>query len=225
MDTLPEASPRPTPGPRDASATASTPKTPARERILETAALLFYRQGIHAVGVDAIVAESGVAKMSFYRHFPSKDDLIRAVLELHDRRYWAWWDEALALHPDDPRQQLRDLFAAAGERLLRPAYRGCAFINFTAEYAQVGHPGYDIVIANKRQQRARLGALVDRLGVAEPELLADQLLFLMEGARVSALTLGDAGPARHLPRAAEALVSSHVAASTPNPALAQVIAR
>src|SRR5579862_3034028 len=88
----------------------------ARERILATAADLFYRRGIHAVGVDAIVAESGVAKMSFYRHFPSKDDLIRAVLVLHDGRYWTWWDEALARHPDDPRQQLRDLFAALGER-------------------------------------------------------------------------------------------------------------
>jgi AcrR family transcriptional regulator len=188
---------------------ASKKPLPARERILDAAAALFYREGIHAVGVDAIVAESGVAKMSFYRHFPSKDDLIRAVLELHDRRYWTWWDRAMALHPDDPRQQVRDLFAAVAERLHQPAYRGCAFINFTAEFAQLGHPGYDVVTSNKRQQRERLRALAGRLNVADPDLLADQLLFLMEGARVSALTLGETGPALQLPRAAEAVVAGH----------------
>jgi AcrR family transcriptional regulator len=183
-----------------------------RDRVLDTAATLFYRDGIHAVGVDAIVAASGVAKMSFYRHFPSKDDLIRAVLEEHDRRYWVWWDEALALHPGDPRRQLADLFDVIADRLRRPSYRGCAFINFTAEFAQAAHPGYDVVTTHKRQQRERLRALTAGLGVADSELLADHLVLLIEGARVSAITLGDTGPAQALPRAAESLIAANVSA-------------
>jgi AcrR family transcriptional regulator len=179
-------------------------------RILDAAAALFYQQGIHAVGVDAIVAESGVAKMSFYRHFPSKDDLIRAVLVEHDRRYWTWWDKALALHADDPRRQMDDLLEAISERLYRPAYRGCAFINFTAEFAQVGHPGYSVVIAHKRQQRARLRTLAGSIGARDPDLLADQLVMLIEGARVSALTWSDEGPALNLPRAAKSLLAGHI---------------
>jgi AcrR family transcriptional regulator len=195
---------------RDPPAIPSAPSS-VRERILGTASALFYREGIHAVGVDAIVAASGVAKMSFYRHFPSKDHLIRAVLELQDRRYWAWWDEAVARHPGAPREQLRALFESIGEKFHHPTYRGCAFVNFTAEFAQAGHPGFDVVTANKRQQRERLRAMTGQLGAADPDLLADQLVLLMEGARVSALTLGDSGPARQLSRAVDSLVAAHLA--------------
>jgi AcrR family transcriptional regulator len=183
----------------------------ARDRILRAASALFYREGIHAVGVDAIVAASGVAKMSFYRHFPSKDELIRAVLDAHDRRYWTWWDEAAARNPGDPREQLRALFEVIGERFRLPAYRGCAFVNFTAEFAHPGHPGAGIVAAHKRQQRERLRAFTGQLGIADPDLLADQLVLLIEGARVSALISGADGPARQLSRAADALVAAHLA--------------
>jgi len=200
--------------PRDPPAIPSAASS-VRDRILGAASALFYREGIHAVGVDAIVSASGVAKMSFYRHFPSKDDLIRAVLVAHDRRYWAWWDEAVAQNPGAPREQLRALFDAISERFHHPAYRGCAFINFTAEFAQAGHPGHDVVTANKLQQRERLRALAGQLGVADADLLADQLVLLIEGARVSALTLGDAGPARQLPRAAGSLLAAHLAQRPP----------
>src|SRR5689334_18136528 len=89
----------------------------ARDRILETAAELFYRDGIRAVGVDTIIARSGVAKMSLYRNFPSKDDLVVAFLEMRDRLYRERWDGIMARHPGDPRAQIAALFAATGQRV------------------------------------------------------------------------------------------------------------
>ena len=75
-----------------------SPQKSARERILETADDLFYREGIHAVGIDTIIEKSGVAKMSLYRNFASKDDLVAAYLEARSQRYWQWWDGVMA-HP------------------------------------------------------------------------------------------------------------------------------
>ena len=81
-----------------------------RDRIFETACELFYRHGIHGVGVDAIAAEAGSNKMSFYRSFASKDALVAEYLREQEREYWAWWDAAVARHPDDPRRQVEALF-------------------------------------------------------------------------------------------------------------------
>ena len=79
----------------------------ARTRILEAAADLFYREGIRAVGVDAVIAHSGVAKMSLYRNFAGKDELVAAFLEYRNELYWSWWDKVVARHPGDPRAQIR----------------------------------------------------------------------------------------------------------------------
>ena len=93
----------------------------ARVRILETAAELFYREGIRAVGIDTIIARSGVAKMSLYRNFASKDDLVVAFLEYRDGIYWQWWDHVMAAHPDDAARQISDLFASLTRRVSSPA--------------------------------------------------------------------------------------------------------
>src|ERR1700722_18416257 len=106
----------------------------ARERILETAEDLFYREGIHAVGIDTIIDKSGVAKMSLYRSFASKDDLVAAYLEARSQRYWQWWDGVMAQNPGDPRRQLRDLFEAIAVRVRRPGFRGCAFVKAATEF-------------------------------------------------------------------------------------------
>ncbi len=81
--------------------------TGARERILEVADELFYREGIRAIGVDTIIAKSSVAKTTLYRYFPSKDDLVVAYLEERNRRFWALFDSAVNKHPSDPKAQLR----------------------------------------------------------------------------------------------------------------------
>src|SRR5258706_8006061 len=112
----------------------AAPAKSARDRILETASELFFRHGIRAVGIDTIIARSGVAKMSLYRHFASKDELVVAYLEWRDQTYWQWWDAVLAQHPGDPHAQLKALVAGFAERISNRSYRGCAFLNTASEF-------------------------------------------------------------------------------------------
>lgn len=106
---------------------------PARERILVTAHELFYRDGLRATGIDRIIAESGVAKLTFYRHFPSKDELIRTFLDYRHERWMAWFVDALGRHGAAPGGGLKPLWKAVAEWFSEPAFRGCAFINAVAE--------------------------------------------------------------------------------------------
>jgi len=106
---------------------------PARERILVTAHELFYRDGLRATGIDRIIAESGVAKLTFYRHFPSKDALIRTFLDYRHERWMAWFVDALGRHGAVPGGGLAPLGEAMAEWFKDPAFRGCAFINAVAE--------------------------------------------------------------------------------------------
>lgn len=112
---------------------ASVPDRPARERILITAHDLFYRDGIRATGIDKVIAEAGVTKVTFYRHFPSKNDLIRAFLEYRHQRWMAWFTEALRRHGGCAGGGLLPLLATMAEWFRNPIYRGCAFINTVAE--------------------------------------------------------------------------------------------
>lgn len=189
---------------------AAAPAKPARERILDTATELFYREGIRAVGVDTIVARSGVAKMSLYRSFPSKDDLVVAFLEAADRRYWAWWERVVARHPNDPRAQLGALFRAIAKRTRSADYRGCPFVNTATEFPDADHPGRAVALANKRAVRARLRALADGAGARDPGLLADQLQVLMDGAYATGQMAP--GPADAIVDAAEALIAAQLPA-------------
>src|SRR5580658_9398889 len=108
-------------------------KTRVRDRIFETACELFYRHGIHGVGVDAIAAEAGSNKMSFYRSFASKDALVTEYLRQQEREYWAWWDGVVCRYPDDPRRQIEALFEAQLEIAMSNDCRGCALGNAAAE--------------------------------------------------------------------------------------------
>jgi AcrR family transcriptional regulator len=190
------------------SGSQDRPIKSARERVLDAAMDLFYHEGIRAVGVDTIIARSGVAKMSLYRSFPSKGDLIVAVLEANDAAYWARWDKAMALHPDDPRQQVSDVFGMLARRIADRRFRGCAFMNTSIEFPDPAHPARRVCLANKRELHARLEQLARRLSAARPEFLADQLHLLIEGAYASAHTMGESGPAPRLREAAEALVAA-----------------
>jgi len=192
-----------------ASDDAPAEKT-ARARILETAAELFYREGIRAVGIDTIIARSGVAKMSLYRNFASKDDLIVAFLRHRDEIYWQWWDHVMAAHPEDARRQISDLFASLTRRVTSPLYRGCPFINTSTEFPDPDHPARALCLANKQELRRRLKRLARRAGARDPQGLADQLLLLMEGAYASAQNFRERGPAPCLRGAAEALLAAQL---------------
>lgn len=190
------------------SAQSSQIKT-AGDRVFEVAADLFYREGIRAVGVDTIVKQAGVAKISLYRNFDSKDDLIVAYLEKRNADYWRNVDRVLATKRDDPRAHLRALISYIAGRTTTPGYRGCPFINYTSEFPDASHPGHRIVDDNKREMRRRLADLTAAIGALRPAQLADALFLLIEGAYASSQTLGGRnGPAANLLWAAEAIIGA-----------------
>jgi AcrR family transcriptional regulator len=203
---------RPKPGPakiRKSEEGALAPS--ARERLLEAAENLFYRQGIRSVGVDEIVACADVAKMSLYRSFPSKDELVAAYLEGRDARYWGWWDDVAARYPDDAREQLRALFRGLARLATRADWRGCPFTNAATEFPEPAHPARKVAERNKHELRRRLLELARALKAKRPAQLADQLVLLFEGAYSSAQTFGPTGPAGAVAEAADALVAAHLA--------------
>lgn len=191
---------------------ADAPERPrARDRIFDVAKDLFYRRGIRAVGVETIVEAAGATKMSLYRSFSSKDDLVAAYLRERDSRYWHWWDKIVEQHADSPRSQLRALLKSIAERTLTPNYRGCPFTNAAVEFPEPDHPSRAIAAANKEELRRRLTELSEQLGARNPPELADQLLLLIEGAYSASQTLGTTGPSRALVAAAETLIDAQIA--------------
>lgn len=167
-----------------------------RERILATASALFYRCGVHAVGVDLVVEKAGVAKTSLYRHFRTKDDLIAAFLRREDEDFWACWDDVAQRHKDNAGAELEAQLNWVAKRVNRPNYRGCPQINVAAEFPDVDHPARAVAAAHKKELRRRLKSIADRLHVKRPDELAMQLSLLINGAFVSAqmFSAGEAGP-------------------------------
>lgn len=189
----------------------------AKERILETADKLFYRDGFHAVGVDTVVAEAGVAKMTLYRHFPSKDHLIAAYLERANRQFWEWLEGAVR-GIDDPEGQLVGMFEAIEELTSSPNCLGCTFQGTAAEFPDRDHLGHRIAIDHKRRVRERFAGLGRAAGLSNPDRLADELLLLMDGGWVAARMFGPDNPARgSLTNAARAMIRTH-SPSDPTPA-------
>ncbi|WP_067450780.1 TetR/AcrR family transcriptional regulator [Actinomadura macra] len=156
-------------------------REPARDRIMRSATDLFYAHGIRGVGIDRIIAESGVAKATLYAHFRSKDDLVLAFLRQADEKWQAMLREAAAAVGDDPREQLVGLYDAvemASDDHGR--YRGCAFIN-TAGESLPGTPVHEATVKHKRAVRDWVGELAAAAGAPDPELLARQLTILLDG--------------------------------------------
>ncbi|HEM7879664.1 TetR family transcriptional regulator [Burkholderia contaminans FFH2055] len=177
-----------------------------RERILQTASELFYREGTRAVGVDLIVAQAGVAKTSLYRHFTTKDDLIEAFLLREDADFWAHWDAVAAQYRRTPREELEAQLQWIGERIARPGYRGCPQINIAAEYADGNHPARKVAVAHKRELRRRLAELAAAIGVDEPETFALRLATVIDGALSSGQALHAHGPVAFLQEFAQLLL-------------------
>lgn len=192
----------------------SPPKPPrAAERILATAAGLFYRQGARAVGVDEIVTRAGATKPTLYRAFPSKDHLISAYLTGQSDAVWAEMDAAAAAHPEDPRAQLLALVDAVVIGTERSGNRGCALTNVAVEYPAADHLGRQVAVAHKQRLRERLRELTKAMDARKPKKLADSLLLLMEGAQITRQIFGKDGPAGAARGAAEALIDAHTRAA------------
>ncbi len=183
----------------------------AGDRVLDVASDLFRHQGIRAVGVETIVKKAGVAKISLYRSFDSKDDLIVAYLNSVNATYWANVDQFLARHPRDPRSQLRAYMAFIAESATTPGYRGCPFINYLAEFPDPAHPGHLVAKANRIEMRRRLLEWTRALKVAHPVKLTDGLLLLIDGAYASSQTMGGPkGPAAALVWVVDRLIAGAV---------------
>jgi AcrR family transcriptional regulator len=172
----------------DGNPEASGGKPRVRDRIFETACDLFYQHGINNVGVDAIVTAAGTNKMSFYRNFASKDELVVQYLDSYARANWAWWDKVTAPFAGDPRRQVEALFEAAISRCRHDNPWGCAVANAAAEIREDEHPALAIIHAQKAETRRRFRVLAKALGTKDPAVLGDALTMLFEGASMSTLT-------------------------------------
>lgn len=174
------------------AASGREPSATLRQRILDTASNLFYREGVHAVGVDLVVKESGIAKTSLYRHFGSKDALVAAFLEREDADFWSQWGAIADRHRDDPEAELEAYLDWMEQRLRRPDYRGCPQLNVAAELPDPQHPARKVAEAHKEKMRRHLSALAGRMGLTRPDQLGAQLALAFDGAFISA-PLGDGG--------------------------------
>lgn len=186
----------------------NTPRRSARERILAAASDLFYREGMQNVGIDRIIAESGVAKMSLYNNFKSKDELIAAYLEKRDQDWRTWFKtevEKQAIKPGDRLLAIFDVLQAWAEE---PDFRGCAFINSSVELANPEHPGYQVAVRHQNSIFNYVLSLTTDAAFEQPETLAQQLLILIEGAVVVAMMQGSSAIFQQAKQAAEMLMRS-----------------
>lgn len=179
----------------------------ARQRLLETADRLFYAEGVRAVGIDRIIAEAGVAKMSLYKHFPSKDDLILAVLQYREGKMLEFFGAATERHGKRTRDKLRAFFAALKDWFESPGFRGCAFQNAAIELADPTHPGTVFVRGHKERFAESLRGLVEEAVGKAAARVAPAVNLLVEGAIVTAVIQGSAAPADVACEAAVRLVS------------------
>ena len=179
---------------------------PPRERIVNCAQALFHRHGIRGVGVEAIAEAAGTNKMTLYRHFGSKDDLILEYLNCKARKADEMWAEIEAASAD-PVAQLYG-FVDRAAKFIAEDERGCDLANAAVELTEEGHPGLKVIESHKVRQRDRLVGLCEGAGAAQPGLLADAIVLLIEGARVSRRSVGTHGPSANLVRTSRAVIAS-----------------
>ncbi|SOE71564.1 transcriptional regulator, TetR family [Burkholderia sp. D7] len=181
----------------------------AQEQLLDAAENLFYRDGIRAISVDAVVERAGVNKMSVYRQFSSKDDLVVAYLTRMDTRFRERIEASIAKHPGQPAKALVQSITDLVERASNPDYRGCPFVNVACEFSDREHPARVSVAHNKQYLIARLLELSTAAGAADPQFLADSLALLVEGVYTASQTFGPGcGPMRTAPATAALLVKA-----------------
>ena len=168
-----------------------------RDRIVATAQELFHRHGIRGVGVETIAEAAGTNKMTLYRHFDSKDELILEYLNYKGKKSEELWAEIEREHPGDPAGQLH-AFLDHVARFIAEDERGCDLANAAIELTEQGHPGLRVIEEFKSRQRERLAGLCAKAHASQPELLADTLFLLIEGARVCRQSVGCDGPSANL---------------------------
>jgi AcrR family transcriptional regulator len=180
----------------------------ARERIVDTATALFYRHGINKVGIDTVIAEAGVAKMTLYNHFRSKDDLVLAFLEKMNADWSAWLRTKVAESGSSACDLPLAVFDALEEWFATPEFRGCPFVSTAAEFRDPTHPAHRAAWKFKKGLRDYIADLLAAGGHDDSGALADQLLLLADGAIVRAAMEGGTSSARAARSAAAAVLAN-----------------
>jgi AcrR family transcriptional regulator len=178
-----------------------------RQRILDTARNLFRKHGIKGIGVEAIAEAAETNKMTLYRHFGSKDELIAECLREAASRACDIWADLEAQHPGDALAQVKGWVRVGAERVLSEG-RGCDLANAAVELPDGDHPAKRVIQEFKVEQRNRLDDLCRRAGLQNPDLVSDTLSLLLEGARVNRQSVGPGGPCAQFVAAAEAVIDA-----------------
>lgn len=179
-----------------------------QQRILQAAAELFYSQGIRASGVEAIAKAANTTKMSLYKYFPSKDELVLAFLRKRDEDFRIWFANQVENKADNPKAKLLAIFDVIEEWMAVPEFRGCAFINASAEFPLEGNPVHRLSAEFYDQFRVYIADLARQCDLKNPENLALQLSLLIEGAIVSEQMKRKSGAAEQAKQAALILIEN-----------------
>jgi AcrR family transcriptional regulator len=177
-----------------------------RDQLVETAWQLFYHEGYHATGIDRILAKAGVAKMTLYKHFRSKEELILAVLEKRSAQFQESFSRFLQAKKRTPERELLGVFDWLIAWVERKDFRGCLFQKALAEYQEMPDPIHQAAVAHKAAFHREIRRLVSEAGLTKPRGLGDQLAVLAEGAIVNSHASSSSMPAVHAREAAQALI-------------------
>ena len=186
-----------------------------RTRILDAADELFRRVGIRGVGVEAIAEAAGTNKMTLYRHFESKDDLIAEWVRRIVEKKEAEWDEIAAAHPGDPEAQLVDWSRRVAKKFAEMEDRGSALGNALAELPEADHPARRVIDEHRLREHGRILRVCREARFPEPELAADQFYMLLEGAKACVQCIGLRRVGEHLMRSVDALIAARRRQSAP----------
>jgi AcrR family transcriptional regulator len=179
-----------------------------REKLLETSLALFCQNGFHATGIDRILAEAGVAKMTLYKHFRSKDDLIVAALKQHDEKFRTWFRDAVEARARGPRKRLLAVFDVLEEWYKSAEFHGCVFTLAAGEFAAAGSPAHMAAAEHKAAMRTYFQDLAREAGADDGGAIGEQIALLVEGATTTANVSGEAAAARRARRMAKALLKN-----------------
>ena len=181
-----------------------------RQKIIETASQLFYQKGIQNVGINEIIATSGVAKRTLYRYFPSKEALIEVVMEHRATEWLNWFETAVYARGNTAKERLLATFDVLREWYARPDFRGCPFINAVLEIADASHPAHKVSVKVRESILRQIQQLAQQVGVKDSESFSQQYLLLIGGASLMATIEGLSEGANYAQQALSILIESSI---------------
>ncbi len=181
-----------------------------RDRLIKVASDIFFRQGFHATGVDAVIKKSRVAPMTLYKQFKSKENLILAALEHEDEQLREGLVAEVEHRGKTPVARLLAIFEVFGEKFRSPGFYGCAFMKASCEYPSLEHPIHKLAVKHNAMIQSFMRDLAAEAGAKDPETLSKQLFLLLQGALAKAQLSGQAEAANEARAAAELLVQNAI---------------